>query len=323
MGIENIKRWHWCVIGVIAGVIYASVQLWAGVEEPEGKQVMSAAEFEQEWLYGRDVPTGRPVYKVSNLVVHAAQDMALTGTRGSVEFASYDVQLIVQPRPLKSGEKRQPPPALAPGEKPRILAEPYRRFLLVQKPTARSGVDGDVTKMSVREYLEKLKGKMASDQKRFEKVTPVEYKYNWQESPKAAYTIFGGAGLVIVGVVWPTVLSLLITFGFGKAPAPKETFDLSRFKGSKEPEKAKPVVAESEVEKLKRLEEELEASLKEGAKERVVQEVAPVVVAPVKKLSAGPAEAPKAVEKKDAPRKGYGADQGDYYPTEVHGKKKP
>jgi hypothetical protein len=322
MGIEKIKRWHWCVIGVICGVIYASVKLWAGVEEPEGNQTMSAAEFEAEWIERRDIPTNRPVYKVSNLVVHAATDMALTGGRGNVEFASYDVQLIVLPKPVKPGQRR--PSAPAPGG--RILADdaPYQRFLVVQKPTGRSIVDGDVTKMSVREYLEKLKAKIAADPKRFEKVPPIEYKYNWHESPKAAFTIFGGAGLVIVGIIWPTLLSLLVSLGFGKAPPPKETFDLSRFKGSKEPEKAKAVVTARDIDKLKKLEEELEASLKDGAKERVHQEAAPVAVAPVKALNAGPAEVPKADDdKKNAPRKGYGADQGDYYPTEVHGKKKP
>ena len=36
-----------------------------------------------------------------------------------------------------------------------------------------------------------------------------------------------------------------------------------------------------------------------------------------------PVEAAKEVEAAKPVRKGYGADQGDYYPTEVHGKKKP
>jgi hypothetical protein len=75
------------------------------------------------------------------------------------------------------------------------------------------------------------------------------------------------------------------------------------------------------MDRLKALEEQLEASLRKGAHERV----ATVDVAPpepqVKKLLGGSA-ASDAVAPLQKGDKGYGADQGDFYPTEIHGKKK-
>jgi hypothetical protein len=77
------------------------------------------------------------------------------------------------------------------------------------------------------------------------------------------------------------------------------------------------------MERLAQMEAELEAKLREGAKPRVATTVAAEAEAPVKVLNAGPLEIAAApVAEPAGPRKGFGADQGDYYPTEVHGKKK-
>jgi hypothetical protein len=67
----------------------------------------------------------------------------------------------------------------------------------------------------------------------------------------------------------------------------------------------------------------LEAKLKAGASARPATPT--TAAAPAKpavaKLSAGKLEAPKEEIKPKAAPKGFGAGQGDYYPTEVHGKK--
>jgi hypothetical protein len=329
MGIENLKRWHWCVIGVVAGFAFAAVKVWAGPDESDKPSTVAPEIFEKQLLFHHDLNSSRAVVKIENIRVHAPREFIRQGSRDKVmaEYISYDAYLLPRPPqpPRRTGRNATTAPAPAPTPAGPPKAELYRFFMVMQEqlPIYRSVLGSDVSKMQIREYLEKLKEKIKSEPTRYPKVPPLEWKYNWLESERAAYTVYPSAGLVIVGLIWPTLINALAGAGWGRPPKEKDEFDLSKFKGSKQHEKAKAAVKAGDLEQLAKLEAELEANLKAGAKPRVATPAVPVAPeAPVKVLNAGKLETAKEAPKTDAPRKGFGADQGDYYPTEVHGKKK-
>jgi hypothetical protein len=119
------------------------------------------------------------------------------------------------------------------------------------------------------------------------------------------------------------LLGFLIEAGYGRAPSADDEFNLSRYKSGKtSAERAKAAPTEAEIDQLSQLEAELEAKLKNG--EVGITDPTPkpaTAPAPMKVLNAGPLEAPKEAPQAAQQPKGFGADHGDYYPTEVHGKK--
>jgi len=147
---------------------------------------------------------------------------------------------------------------------------------------------------------------------------PISFHYRWWESSKYGYVGWMIGTFLIVGVIWPTLLSVMIRGGLGRM-TPQE-YDLSRFKGGPEPTvaAAPAVVSKGDMERLRELEESMEATLKASAPAAPAAATAPAPVPEVKKLAGGPADAPAAPipveEKKDY--------QGEYYPVaKPHGPK--
>jgi hypothetical protein len=143
---------------------------------------------------------------------------------------------------------------------------------------------------------------------------PVSFQYRWWESSKYGFQMWMVGTFLIVGVIWPTLLAVMIKGGLGKM-TPAE-YDLGRFKGGPEPDEPKPVPVTTTADDMKRLhdlEESLEASLKAGATVAPAAEAATAVAAPpeIKKLTGGDpakeAAPPVPEEKKDY--------EGEFYPV--------
>lgn len=308
MAIDDLKRWHWCVVGILAGCAVAGAMLWAGPGEPRDSKHIAPTAFENQVIRRLDHATGRAVAGIEKVAIHPADKLPLRGGMAETEYVSYVALLVKKDKPG--------------------LADPVPHYLVMQHQNARDrSLLGDISKMDVREYLAKLNeyiGKL--DKTRYPKVEPIAYKFRWLDTPKGAFAVYPAGGLIVIGLIWPTIVNFLVGAGFGRGRRAKAEYDLSRFKGGKpEPQRAKPVVTDADMDQLARLEAELEAKLKAGAEDDDVPAASPAPAAPtpvVPVLNAGPApvvkEAPKAPEKP----KGFGADQGDYYPTEVHGKPK-
>ncbi|MGD0390670.1 MAG: LysM domain-containing protein [Tepidisphaeraceae bacterium] len=144
---------------------------------------------------------------------------------------------------------------------------------------------------------------------------PISFHYRWWESSKYGYEAWMIGTFLIVGVIWPTLLAVMIKGGLGRM-TPQE-YDLSRFKSGPEPSVAAApaaVVSKSDMQRLRELEESMEATLKATAAPSAGTAPPPEVKgapAEVKKLGGGPDEAPPLPmvpeEKKDY--------QGEYYPV--------
>ena len=307
MRIERLKRWQWCIIGVIVGSALASINLAMLPKDEPGNQVVGPMVFEEQ-LRDHVDPSRRHVYKIENVKIHPPSAIPVPGEREmQTSYITYDLYLA-----LKTDPKH---------------AEPLPRQMILEQHTPRDkSMAGSLDGLSMRDYLDRVNAAMEKlDKAKHPKATTFTYKFAWIETPKGAYPVYGLGGLVVIGLIWPTIIQLLVSAGFGSGTAGDDEFNLAKYKSRPEPTKARAVVSDQDRDQLAQLEAELEAKLKEGALSDtgdVPVRTAKPVAAPVTVLSAGPLEAPKEEAKARAQPKGYGADQGDYYPTEVHGKKK-
>jgi hypothetical protein len=306
MRIDNLKHWHWCIIGIIVGLTIGFIKLSSGAPEPKGLEVVGPHAFESQVIFEQDLETRQRVINVRNIRLHPPQEINIPGEREPVptEFITYDID-----RTLKSDPKKM---------------ETFPRQMILQIKPARKQPSraGDLAGLTMRQYLDKINEVIDKEKARFPKLTNITYKYNWWEAPKAMYTICGTAGFVVIGLIWPTIIQMLVHAGYGRGKREDDEY-LSRFKGGAEPGKVgKAGITEDDMSQFAKLEAELEASLKAGATDQPMPATKSTPAsAPIPVLTAGPMAGPKVEEKKVAAPKGYGADQGDYYPTEVHGKK--
>src|SRR5688500_7741740 len=91
----------------------------------------------------------------------------------------------------------------------------------------------------------------------------IEYRYAWYRETWAIYLLWTGAALLLIGGVWPSVISLMVGAGLGFHPEEKgPDYDLERFKAEAEKKKAAGhVPTEAELAHLRELEDELEKKL--------------------------------------------------------------
>lgn len=149
----------------------------------------------------------------------------------------------------------------------------------------------------------------------------VDYSHRWWDEEPLRSAIWALGGAVVIGGIWPSIISLLIGAGFARKSEKDPDYDLSRFgKGQTPatmPAKAEPT--EAELARLRQLEEELERNLAAGVETPPADSSTESTPAaqPLRVLSAGPIE-PAASTEKPPEDKQY---SGEFYPTVTHVKK--
>jgi hypothetical protein len=141
----------------------------------------------------------------------------------------------------------------------------------------------------------------------------LRFKYAWYRERWAAYALWTAASVLVIGIVWPSVVSLMSGAGLGLMPvrSAEAEYDLSRFgKGQ-----TKPTASEQyDPEEIRRLDEELEKRLA-GENTGTVTDIAAAAAAapeqPVRQLNGGPLEVIDAGKEVDP--KEY---RGEFYPVE-------
>lgn len=159
--------------------------------------------------------------------------------------------------------------------------------------------------LAVNQFLVKQQGANA---------IPLSFHYRWWENSKYGYEIWMIGTFLIVGVIWPTLLTVMVKGGLGRTTP--EEYDLSRFKGAPEPgataKQAAAVVTQSDMDKLRELEETLAASLKASPIATPSAPSAPVAAPAVQKLAGGPPEAAPAAKPQEDEKREY---MGEFYPV--------
>jgi hypothetical protein len=161
----------------------------------------------------------------------------------------------------------------------------------------------------VREYLAKLK----------ESNPDVAYKYAWYRETWAIYTLWLGASLLLIGGVWPSVVSLMVGAGLGISGEEKgPEYDLERFKSEEAKKAAAAGPTAADMQHLHELEDELEKKLAAQRAGLPIPEDQPEQApAAAKKLDGGPLE--NLAPDKPAEEHEY---KGDFYPVDRGVKKK-
>jgi hypothetical protein len=169
---------------------------------------------------------------------------------------------------------------------------------------------GDEEHPDVVEYLKKAQA--ASPEVRF--------NYAWYRETWAIYALWTSAAVLLIGGVWPSVVSLMVGAGLGlKREEKGPEYDLSRFKSEAPKETGHRVPTAEEIAHMRQLEEELERKLEAQRLGMPIPEDAPqpATSSAPRKLDGGPLETVAADKPQDEHE--Y---KGEFYPVDRHVVKK-
>ena len=316
MDLQDLKRWHWMVIGLLAGTLWAMTQLFYGFL-PDGETV--GGTFEMMLMTTREAPAFvdfSNVY-VTDLQIHPP--IADDGPAMNASAASGKIQWVTGTR-VSRGFRRDTREWRTRSfrYKAAVPFVPTKRFDFIINDWVPNGrlkkVPGYLKPTatdypSIRNYFDELNRKYGS--------ASMKYRYIWWQSRLAVMTLYPLGGLLLIGGVWPTVIALMVGAGLG-AKAKPETFDLSRYKSGKTVDVTKGVlVTEQDRQRLAAMNEELEKNLQSDAGPPAAVSV-PSSATPIRKLDGESAGESKQPDQKSTPSKAFGASRTDFYPTEIH-----
>ncbi|HZZ44279.1 MAG TPA: hypothetical protein VFE58_15195 [Tepidisphaeraceae bacterium] len=295
MSIANVKRWQWVAMSLVVGPMLAFMN---SLGEPgAGLVPTSAPEFEQNVLR-HDVPGDLP--RIKNIVVYPAE----VGANGTPVYL-----VTLDEAVFDSANKGWN------YKKSKFEADvPYVSY---------NGNGRHMTAIRTA-HPDKSRTILTALNEIVAKNPTVKYQYAWWEEPKWSYGLWTAGSVLVIGGIWPVLLSLLVGAGLGPKVEEKE-YDLERFGKSEEEEvKPEPVKKEMSEEDRDKLTEQLDRLEKNIGSAAVMTDVpAPSGVmaagpAPIRQLSGGPVEVAVGASKEDEDKE-Y---KGEFYPVAKSGQGK-
>jgi hypothetical protein len=251
MHVQDLKRWHWILIAIAVGV--ALSYAWTSIE-PSVPRHIGQETFERQ-LVAPPIE-GHPW--LANLVVHPPIDgvMVVTGEQLSLrpneklaDYRPFAFNAIAPYQPLPPASRRNRPPS------PSDSNETVVTFLQETAATH----------------------------------DHVRYRFAWERQSGVVYAIWTGGAILLIGGVWPTLLSLLVGAGYGLSEEEESDYDLDRFGKGRQASAAPTVDVGLSAAHLAEVEAELQKNLEGlGSGAGVAATSAPVPE--VRKLDGGPVE---------------------------------
>lgn len=280
MGIEHLNRWHWLIIGAIVGCLLG--YSWASASETIDEVSSSRLyEFERDVIQQVE---GRPLVK--GIVIHPPE---WSGADQS------QVNLVTYKRLARDRQ----------GNYWWIDKRTVAKIPYVPELKGRATVTPGMT---IEGYLGEL-----AKQHDF-----IRFSNGWYLNPMNSMMLGSGAGIVVLGLIWPTLLGLMTGAGLGPKPKPKKDIPLWKVKSTPTKAAMAPVVSAADQARLDAVNDAYEQSLTEIA---MTMPAAPVEEkkspAEVRKLNTTSVEEVK-------PIAGENPDdleaKGEYYPAFFHKK---
>ena len=276
MHIEDIKRWHWAVVGVIVGLAMGYV--WTSMSGQGNLPTLGADDFERGLMSAEN----------SDGSLKTITIMPLSSDRKHLVIADVVVDRGV------AGKRDLQRRALA-------TDVPYR---------AGAWRGADEQYPNVIEFLKEIKKNNPQ--------TP-DFKYAWFRETWAVYSLWTSACVLLIGGVWPSVISLMVGAGLGFHKEEKgPDYDLSRFKSEAAKKAGATGPTAADMDQLHKLDDELERKLAgDGAGVAVGAGQGAAANGEARKLDGGPLEA--------ATSAGPGEEheyKGEFYPVDRGVKKK-
>jgi hypothetical protein len=290
MQLDKLKRWQWALIGLFLGAILGGMQGYVAQTMPDAgvDESLTQRAFEDD-LLKENYLHQHPFF--TNLVIKP-----------------WNGQLLVLGTYFREHRERQ----IGPDSKPKMVTKVYQRnFRYVPrtpyKPTRRFPGPHDPN-LTVRGFLDHVQ-KTHPEAK-------LAYSYAWWSVPKVQVAIWSAGGLVVGGLIWPTIVNLLT---FGSVFRPKEPKDESQLSAYGQGEVKRPVPAaavsdEGLHQHIQTLEAELEGSMQSRGPEEEEEEEIPAI----RPLNAAP-QAPAPTQAAPPPKREFG---GQFYPTVAHAPKR-
>jgi hypothetical protein len=281
MGIEELKRWHWIVIGLLLGLGLAYAR--SGMEPQVGRN--NVVDFLSAIRAPLDAKTG-PI--VRSIVIHPA----------TVDYRGQRLNVVTYKRLCRSRDGKR-----TDWQSEQLLAEsPFRGF----------GRGGEEPATSIRDYLDAIKKENPSISYR--------YAW-WDLAPAQYAMWTGGSVLVIGILWPNVLFALMgAGYGPKRDPNAKKE-SLFSYKSRPEPQlaAAKPRASAADEQKLRDMTDRLERNLAAVATHHGDHAAAAAPdPAGVRKLDGGPLEMAPAQAKADDDDIEI---KGEYYPVLIHHKK--
>jgi hypothetical protein len=288
MQIEDFKRWHWVLISLAIGALLAYARTMLSPDEVGTGRGISPNEFAQNVARPK---TGNGYDWVKQITIYPTQTIVDPSSEQTRQVNFVVCNLLT---PLPNG-KYQYKPVHFTAEIPFKVGN--------TKPMSDT--------YSVRDYLAEVKDRFPD----------VQYRYAWWTQPRAQFGIWMGGAVLLIGGLWPSLVSLLIGAGLGRPHKEKtDEYDLERFSKSKPSKAPEPVakagMSAAEAQKLRDMQDQMEKDLAAAGMQMTsggepASAGGPASSAPVKALTGTavePVEAPKA----DDEPKEY---KGEFYPV--------
>jgi hypothetical protein len=338
MDLQDLKRWHWALIGLLAGALWAGSRLFYGVELPNDD---TAGSLQQDFCWFLAATEKVPamvrdeasyVY-LSDLQVHPVMPDTTPEGRAAAARAGGKpsrVQWVTGNRQRRRFRQLKDPSTAEPFRyKATLPFTPEAVYDLVQndwsnvmpggpKPLKGYTKPGSRSYATILDYFKEINRKYGGG--------TVAYRYCWWEETRFTAAIYPLAGIVLIGGFWPTLLNFLVGIGLGrkKKAAAADEYDVGHFKGTSKAiglARAKAGMTERDEQQLAAMTAELEKDLAASATLHAPSggDGAAAAAAPAaRELTGGPIKPQPQSTTTDAPAKTYGADTTDYYPTEIH-----
>lgn len=289
MQIEDFKRWHWVLISLAIGALLAYARTMIAPDEASAGRGIAAIEFAQNVARPK---TGNGYDWVKQLTIYPTQTITDPGS-GQLRQVNFAVCNMLTPLP--NGKYQYKPV-----------------HFTAEIPFKVGNIQPKNDTYSIRDYLAEVK----------QAFPDVQYRYAWWTQPRAQFGIWIGGAVLLIGGVWPSLVSLMIGAGLGRPHKEKtDEYDLERFsksKPTKAPEPvAKPVMSAAEAQKLRDMQDQMEKDLAAagmqmtGAPGEVASAAGSPSSTPVKALT-GAAVEPVGIAKADDGPKEY---TGEFYPV--------
>ena len=207
MHLENLKFWHWAIIGILAGALFGGVKLTQGPWfDVEGLETMDQPTFDREiagMLVGnrsdrrliQAYHADQPMLK--NLVIHPPVEDEPTHS-----YWITGMYYRVYEDNVKPGD----------ASTPIVNREDWIPFKYRAAVPYRSTAAAAGSYPTVVEFL-------AAVQKKYPTVA-VPSRFAWWEQSMPTVLFPAAAGLLIIGIAWPLALGLMQGAGLARAPAP-------------------------------------------------------------------------------------------------------
>lgn len=230
MHIEDLKTWHWVILGLVAGALFSGVKLWQGPWfENSPVDTIDQRSFENGLLavnsprltaqYRGDEPVLKDVVVHPPIAGDRARTYWVTGKACTVAMGpkepgnvNSEVVPVEKWLPFKYDAKTPyvPLPAAA------LQARRGRAGALaaaIAKATASTQPAGANSQYpTVVDYLKAVQTR--SDAK-------FSFRYAWQELPVVTAILPPVAGLLMIGIAWPMTLRVMQGAGLARKPQPR------------------------------------------------------------------------------------------------------